>query len=87
MRVFLIVLTIAVVVWLVTRHKKVDRIEMIDWLNGNIGAGEWVKMTDKELITIYKPLALVKSGVKPNQPAYLEVGEIFKKYNMKWPLS
>lgn len=81
---FIITVVLAVAfLWIISRHKK-GRIEMIDWLNINVsGNGEWVKMTDEELRTVYKPFAMIKNSALPNQSEYLKAVNVLDKYGIK----
>lgn len=81
-RTLIITLVAVVVLFFLLRKKEMTRIEKIDWLNANVANndGVWTKLTDDELKTVYKPFALVKQNVKPDEGEYLQALEVLRKY-------
>lgn len=77
--VLLIVLAVVIL-----RKKEVSRVEMIDYLNAEVGNsnGKWVAMQDDELRQVYKVFKLIKQSVKPTESEYLKATDILKKYNI-----
>ena len=78
------VLVIGATLFLIASRKKMERPEFIDWLNINVtGAGNWTRLSDDELKTVYKGFAPVKIGVNPEAADYLNALEVLKKYNIQ----
>lgn len=82
-KLLLIVILLCIILF-VLRKKSISREEMIDFLNINVGYenGVWTKLSDEELRTVYKPLALIKQQVTPATGDYLAAVEIGRKYNL-----
>jgi|GEM_PF-5286607 len=81
------IITIALLIVLAVillRKKEVSRIEMIDYLNSEVGNsnGKWVGMQDDELRQVYKAFKLIKQSVRPSQEDYIKATDILKKYNI-----
>lgn len=83
-RYIIVIFVLLVVALIVLRKKAISRIEIIDFMNAQVGHGKgiWVKLADDELRQVYKGFALVKQGVKPNDSEWLKIQDIFKKYNI-----
>lgn len=84
MKQFLTIVLVLLVVWFLWKNKPLTRVELIDWLNINLGNanGQWVNMTKEELQTVYKTYYLVKRNVVPSTEDYLKANEVLKKYNI-----
>lgn len=83
-KLLLIVLLLGIILF-VLRKKSISREDMIDFLNIRVGYenGVWTKLSDEELRTVYKPLALVKQNITPATGDYLAAVEIGRKYGLK----
>ncbi len=87
MKNYLVVIVVLVIVALVVLRKKaISRIEIIDFMNAQVGNsnGKWVGMTDPELRQVYSSFALIKQGVKPTDSEFLKTQDILKKYSISF---
>lgn len=78
-----IVLLLALM-FILLRKKEISRIEMIDYLNAEVGNvnGVWVNMSDEDIRQVYKVFKLIKQGVKPSQSDYLKAHDLAVKYKI-----
>lgn len=79
-----ILLVFAVILFVIKRGREKSRIEMIDYLNANVSnvSGKWTQMSNDELASVYKVMALVKQSIRPTEQAYINAMDVLKKYGI-----
>lgn len=79
-----ILIGIAVILFFIKRGRAKTRIEMIDYLNINVSNadGKWTQMSNDELASVYKVMALIKQSIKPTEQAYIDAMDVLKKYDV-----
>lgn len=79
-----VIIVLIIVALIVLRKKAVSRVEIIDFMNAQVGNsnGKWTAMSDPELRQVYSSFALIKQGVKPSDSEFLKTQDILKKYSI-----
>lgn len=86
MKFHVIIILILVVVfayfYLKQKGPELNRGQMIDFLNVNLGPRDWVKLADDELKIVYAVAKQNTMSVKASQEMIAQADGIFKKYNI-----
>lgn len=79
-----ILIALAIILFVIKRGRQTSRIDMIDFLNANVSNvdGKWTQMSNDELASVYKVMALIKQSIKPTEQAYITAMDTLKKYNI-----